>query len=69
MIALYLAAKPQLAIVNALQHLIVNKSCVSHIIARYRDTRREKKGINTSKVKRSDSIEIHAAVIEKLLIS
>ena len=37
-IALYLAGKPQVAIVRALQHLNVNKSFVSRTIARYRDT-------------------------------
>ena len=37
-IALYLAGKPQVAIVSALQHLNVNKSFVSRTIARYRDT-------------------------------
>ena len=34
-IALYLAGKPQMAIVRALQHLNVNKCFVSRIIARY----------------------------------
>ena len=37
-ISLYLAGKPQVAIVRALQHLNVNKSFVSRTIARYRDT-------------------------------
>ena len=32
-IALYLAGKPQVAIVSALKHLNVNKSFVSHTIA------------------------------------
>ena len=36
-IALYLAGKPQVAIVRAFQHLNVNKSFVSRTIARYRD--------------------------------
>ena len=35
---LYLAEKPQVAIVKALQHLKVNKSFVSRAIARCRDT-------------------------------
>ena len=35
-IALYLARKPQMAIVKALQHLNVNKSFVSCTIAYYR---------------------------------
>ena len=38
-VALYLAAKPQVAIVRALQCINVNKSFVSQTIARYRDTR------------------------------
>ena len=37
-ISLYLAEKPQVAIVRALHHLNVNKSFVSPTIARYRDT-------------------------------
>ena len=37
-IALYLARKPQMAIVRALQHLNVNKSFVSLTIPRYRDS-------------------------------
>ena len=37
-IALYLAGKPQVAIVRALLHLNVNKSFVSYTITRYRDT-------------------------------
>ena len=37
MISLYLAKKPQVVIVRALQHLNVNKSFVSRTIARYRD--------------------------------
>ena len=37
-IALYLAGKPQVAIVRALQHLNVNKSFVSRTVALYRDT-------------------------------
>ena len=37
-IALYLAGKPQVAIVGAFQHLNVNKSFVYRTIARYRDT-------------------------------
>ena len=37
-ISLYLAGKPQAAIVRALQHLNVNKYFVSRTIARYRDT-------------------------------
>ena len=35
-ISLYLAGKPQVAVVRALQHLNVNKSFVSRTIARYR---------------------------------
>ena len=38
LIASYLAGKPQMAIVRALQHLNVKKSFVSHTIVRYRDT-------------------------------
>ena len=38
MIALYLAGKPLVVIAGALQDLNVNKSFVSRIIARYRDT-------------------------------
>ena len=37
-ISLYLAGKPLVTIVRALQHLNVNKSFVSRIIARYSDT-------------------------------
>ena len=37
-IALYLAGRPQVAIVKALQHLNVNKYFVSPTFARYRDT-------------------------------
>ena len=37
-LALYLAAKPQVAIVRAIQCINVNKSLVSRTIARYRDT-------------------------------
>ena len=37
-ISLYLAGKPQVAIVRALQHLIANKSFVSRTTARYSDT-------------------------------
>ena len=37
-IALYLAGKPQMAIVTALQYLNVNKSFVSRTSARYFDT-------------------------------
>ena len=39
-IAFYLAGKPQMDIVTALQHLNVNKSFVSRTIARNRDTDR-----------------------------
>ena len=35
-VALYLAGKPQVAIVRALQCINVNKSAVSRTIARYR---------------------------------
>ena len=38
MIALYLAGKPQAAIVRVLQHLNVNKSFIFRTIARYSDT-------------------------------
>ena len=38
MTSLYLAGKPKVAIVRALQHLNVNKSFVSRTIARYSDT-------------------------------
>ena len=37
-IALFMAAKPQVTIITALQHLNVNKSSVSRTISRYRDT-------------------------------
>ena len=37
-IAFYLAGKPQMAFVRALQHLNVNKSFISCTIARYHDT-------------------------------
>ena len=37
-VALYLTAKPQVAIVTALQCINVNKSFVSRTIARYCDT-------------------------------
>ena len=37
-IALYLAGKPQVAIIRALQYLKVSKSFVSSTIARYHDT-------------------------------
>ena len=37
-VVLYLAEKPQVAIVRALQCINVNKSFVSRTIARYRDT-------------------------------
>ena len=37
-IALYLAGKPQVNVVRALQHLNVNRSFVSHTIVRYCDT-------------------------------
>ena len=40
MIALYLAGKTHVAIVRAVQHLSVNESFISRIIARYRDTSR-----------------------------
>ena len=52
--------KPQMAIIRALQHLTVNKSFVSRIIARYREYRLQN---------RINLIEIHAAVVEKLLVS
>ena len=35
MIALYMAGKPQVAIAKAIQHLTVNKSFTSRIIARH----------------------------------
>ena len=80
-IALYLAGKSQVAIVRALQQLNVNKSFVSRIIARYRDTGsvasrqkcgRKKKTVTTPGMIRKVKvrfIEIQAAVIEKLLVS
>ena len=37
-ITLYLAGKPQVAVVRRFQHLNVNKSFVFPIITRYRDT-------------------------------
>ena len=43
-LALYLAGRPKVAIVRALQHLNVNKSFVSRTVARCRDTLRPKSG-------------------------
>ena len=79
MIVLYLTGKSQVAIVKALQHLNVNKSFISRTIPCYRDTGivasrpksgREKNGTNTrNDPKNEDLIEIHAAVVEILLVS
>ena len=79
-VALYLAGKPQVAIVRDLQCINVNKSFVSRIFARYRDTssvaRRpgsgRKKQQHQQKCfekKRSDLIEIRVAVAEKWRVS
>ena len=80
--ALFLAGKPQVAIVRALHNLNVNKSLVSRTIARYRDISsvasypkigQKKNGKKPEMIRKvkvcRDLIEIHATVVKKLLVS
>ena len=55
-IALYLAGKPQLVIVKAHQHLIVNKSFVFRTIACYSDTGRVASGPESGQKKNGNNI-------------
>ena len=57
-ISLYLAGKPQVAIVRALQHLNVNKSFVSRTIACYSDTGSVARRLGSGRKKIATSAEM-----------
>lgn len=65
-ISLYLAGKPQVAIVRALQHLNVNKSFVSRTIARYRDTGSVARRQGSGRKKTATSAEMVRKVKKRL---
>ena len=66
MVSLYLAGKPQVAIVRALQHLNVNKSFVSRAIARYHDTGSVARPQVSGRMKTATSAEMVQKVKKRL---